>query len=96
MYVHGPNSDVMWCHEVFCCVISHVFGAWRVLYVYYPILDLISDPKITHFHQAQSLAFYRAITYSHRGLVITIDRCWRLWVSQFFQCKAEDACLFGG
>ena len=54
---------------------------------------LIKKQKISHFHSAWPLALYCVVNYTHCSLVVYMDWCWRLWVSQVLECNNYYFCF---
>ncbi len=79
---------------VFTLVISKILFT-RVPFDIVCILgNLITHPKMSHFHQARSLLFDSVVRNAYGGGVVAMGGCFWLRMAQFFKGQTNNDALF--
>jgi hypothetical protein len=70
---------------VLALIISKIFLNQVPLDITSILCNFISDPKLPHHHQAQSLVLDCMICNANSSCVIAVDVHFGLWVTKFFK-----------
>jgi hypothetical protein len=85
LQIPRANSLMMRSYVVFALVVSQVLLPWMPPDIVHILCNFITDPKVTHLHQMQSLLFYGIICDANSSGVIAMDLCFGLGMAQFFK-----------
>ncbi len=56
--------------------------------------NLITHPKISHFHRARSLSFDGVVRNAYGGGIVAMNGCFWLRMAQFFKGHTRNDALF--